>query len=243
MPIIEDKIVAHYKTRSAMPGDDHMHIGGKKATAYFSEKMGFKAGESVLDIGCGLGGPARYIAEHYQARVTGLDLSPDNIDAARALSRGLDIQFDLGNGKDLPYAKGSFDAALMMHVGMNIADKGPVYKAVHTVLKQGGRLGIYDIMSMPAKPGALRFPLPWAEDMQTSFLEAPDVVEGYIQNAGFRILEKENRHDFALTSLGHLLENAEITLPDERRSLLSNLRDSLQEGLCAPYIFIAERLE
>lgn len=239
---IQAKILAHYKSRSSETADDHMHIGGKKATAYFAEKMAFSAGEKVLDIGAGLGGPARFFAQHYGVSVTGIDLSPDNIASARALSTGMPIQFDVGDGLGLPYQDGTFDAALTMHVGMNVDDKPGFYHEIARVLKRGGRLGIYDIMRAESG-GDLAYPLPWATDSQTSFLELPDNIEGYLKDSGFKILYKEDRLSFALEALFRLLSNPDITLSEERRKLLQNLLENLENKCCAPCIFIAERLE
>lgn len=238
---IQDKIQAHYKSRSHETADDHMHIGGKKATAQFAEKMNFKAGERVLDIGCGLGGPARFIAQEYGVSVTGMDLSPDNIAAAKALSTGLSITFDVGDGLGLPYEDQSFDVALTMHVGMNVPDKAGFYREIARILKPGGRLGVYDVMKTGSE--SLTYPLPWAEDAQTSFLEPADSVMEHLKAAGFSITAQECRHDFALEALGKLLSNPEITMSDERRGLLQNLLENLETKRCSPCIFIAERLE
>lgn len=238
---IQTKIQDHYKPRSGETSDDHMHIGGKKATAYFAEKMGFKAGENVLDIGCGLGGPARFFAQNYDIQIRGIDLSPDNIRAAQSLSTGLAIEFDVGDGLGLPYESGAFDTALTMHVGMNVPDKAGFYKEIARVLKPGGRLGVYDIVK--TSEGDLCYPLPWASTSETSFLEATEAMELYLRQAGFSISYQENRHDFALEVLGKLLSNRDIVLSAERRALLENLLENLKNGLCSPTIFIAERLE
>ncbi|MCD8519740.1 MAG: class I SAM-dependent methyltransferase [Alphaproteobacteria bacterium] len=197
---IQSQIQDHYKARISDPSDDHMHIGGKKATAHFAEKMAFKKGESVLDVGCGLGGPARFVAENYDVYVTGIDLSPDNVSAARALSTGLNLRFDLGDGQGLPYEIAAFDAAMVLHVGMNVPDKAALYREIARVLKPGGRLGVYDIFETKVSDDFI-FPMPWAKTPETSFLERPDIVRGYMEQAGFRVISEENRYDFAVGAL------------------------------------------
>lgn len=229
-----DKIRAHYKTAF----DDHMHIGGKAGTAYLGEKMGFKAGESVLDIGSGTGGPARFMAAEYGVRMTGIDLSPDYIAAAQAM--GGDIRFDLGNGRDLPYEDGSFDAVLMMHVGMNVADKKSLYAEAYRVLKDGGRVGLYDVMRVSDAEN-FTFPVPWAEDADTSFLEDYKVIEAMLREIGFRITLSENRYDFALESLGKLLCRDDIHLPPDRLLAVGNLYKNLTSSLCTPYLILCEK--
>ncbi|MCD8566424.1 MAG: class I SAM-dependent methyltransferase [Alphaproteobacteria bacterium] len=238
---IQAKIQEHYKDRLTKTSDDHMHIGGKKATIYFAEKMGFKPGQTLLDVGCGLGGPARFVAETYDVSVTGVDLSPDNINGARALSAGLSLHFDVTDGKNLPYEDSSFDSTMVLHVGMNVPEKSGFYKEIARILKPGGRLGVYDIMLISDERD-LRFPLPWASTSETSFLESPEAIEAYIKQAGFTILLKENRSDFAKESLHKLLTHPDLAPPPERRSIFENLLHNIESGLCSPYIFIAERM-
>jgi cyclopropane fatty-acyl-phospholipid synthase-like methyltransferase len=106
---------------------DEFHIGGRAATEYLSERMMFEKGASCLDVGCGIGGPARYMAKHYDVDVTGIDLTPEFIVMAKELSSALgdsgNTKFDAGSALDMPYADGSFDCATQFHVGMNIEDK------------------------------------------------------------------------------------------------------------------------
>ena len=94
----------------------------------------------ILDIGSGLGGPARYFASRFGCRVTGIDLTPEFCDVARHLTRllGLEdrVRFELGNAF-MPFAEASFDGAYSMNVSMNIADKRAFYGAIHRVLKPG----------------------------------------------------------------------------------------------------------
>jgi cyclopropane fatty-acyl-phospholipid synthase-like methyltransferase len=79
---------------------DEFHIRGRKATLELGEKMNLNARAHVLDIGCGLGGPARTLAETYGCRVTGIDLTQAFCDAATAMSAwvGLDrrVSFQAG---------------------------------------------------------------------------------------------------------------------------------------------------
>lgn len=238
---IQAKVQEHYKNRSTETADDHMHIGGKKGTAYFAEKMNFKTGESLLDVGCGLGGPARFVAETYGVSVTGVDLSPDNISSARALSAGLPLRFDMTDGESLPYENDTFDAAMVLHVGMNVPDKAGFYKEISRILKPGGRLGVYDILK--TGDSALTYPLPWAQDSSTSFLESAEIIQAYIEGAGLNISYKENRYNFALESLKKILSSIEITMSAERRNLLGNLLENIKEERCSPYIFMAERMK
>ena len=102
---------------------DEFHIRGRKATLELGEKMNLNARSHVLDIGSGLGGPARTLAEIYGCRVTGVDLTQAFCDAATAMSDwvGLDsrVSFKQGNATNLPFENQTFDAAMTIHAPKN----------------------------------------------------------------------------------------------------------------------------
>src|SRR5690606_29033436 len=109
------------------------------ATLQLARRMELTTGCHVLDIGSGLGGPARTLAEAHGCRVTGLDLSPDFCETARQLSRwvGLNDRCDFveGDATALPFDAGTFDAAMTIHVGMNIEAKSANYSNAHRTMK------------------------------------------------------------------------------------------------------------
>ena len=152
---------------------DQLHIGGTDATRSVAEGAGLRAGMRVLDVGGGIGGPARYLAHHLGVTVRGVDLTPESVRTAESLTRrsGLEglVQFSVASALELPFDDGSFDAATMLHVGMNIADKAGAFREIHRVLKPGGIFALYDIMS--TSPSAPQFPLPWASTPASSFVE------------------------------------------------------------------------
>jgi ubiquinone/menaquinone biosynthesis C-methylase UbiE len=118
---------------------DEFHIRGRKATLELAEKMNLNADSNVLDIGSGLGGPARTLAETYGCRVTGIDLTQAFCDAAAAMSDwvglGKRVSFRQGDATNLPFANNEFDAAMTIHVAMNIAAKDKMYMEAHRVIK------------------------------------------------------------------------------------------------------------
>jgi ubiquinone/menaquinone biosynthesis C-methylase UbiE len=83
-------------------------------------------------------------------RVTGIDLSPELCDAAQKLSCwvGLSdrVRFSQGDATALTYEPGTFDAAMTIHVAMNIAAKDSVYVGVHKALKPSRIFAVYDIL-------------------------------------------------------------------------------------------------
>jgi MPBQ/MSBQ methyltransferase len=178
-----------------LAGLDQLHAGFGPATEHLLDSLALSPGMRVLDVGCGVGGPARMAAARNGCRVTGIDLSPDFVDLARALTErvGLagDVTFDLGSATALPYPDGSFDRAMLNHVGMNIADKAQVFAEVHRVLAPDGRFAVYEQMRIGE--GRLTFPLPWAEDESSSFVESRDRYVELLEAAGFVIEHEEDR--------------------------------------------------
>jgi SAM-dependent methyltransferase len=178
---------------------DEFHIGGRLATGRFMQQLHLEQGQSVLDLGCGLGGPARYAAHHYGVAVTGVDLTQVFVDTGQALSAmtGQADQVNLVQGSilDLPFESESFDAAYMIHVGMNISDKAGVAREAARVLKLGGIFAIYDVMQVGQ--GTVDFPVPWASTAEQSALDAPDAYRTALLDAGFEILSEADRSGFA----------------------------------------------
>ena len=169
---------------------DEFHIRGRKATLELAEGLGLGAVSRVLDLGSGLGGPARTLAETYGCHVTGIDLTPAFCKAATALSAwvglGDKVSFQQGDATQLPFADGSFDAAMTIHVAMNIAAKDRMYAEARRVLKSGGRFGIYDVVQ--GEGGDVLYPVPWAREPSISHVATPDEMQALLTAAGFKIL-------------------------------------------------------
>ena len=122
---------------------DEFHIGGRPATLHFAEMLGFQAGGRLLDLGCGLGGAARFIAGAYGCHVTGLDLTPGYIEVARLLSERSSteaVAFEVGSALETPFQAEAFDGAYTIHVAMNIRDRAGLYREAARVLKAWCRL-------------------------------------------------------------------------------------------------------
>lgn len=173
------------------------HIRGREATVELAKRMEIGAGSLVLDIGSGLGGPARAIAEAHGCRVTGIDLSAEFCETAQQLSRwvGLSnkVSFSRGDATDLPFASGTFDAAMTLHVGMNIAAKDLLYAGARRVLKPDRIFAVYDILR--GEGGEVLYPVPWARDRSISHLATPSEMRKHLEGAGFRIEAEEDSTD------------------------------------------------
>ena len=168
---------------------DQFHTRGLAATAELAALAGISADLSVLDVGSGVGGPARFLAAAYGCRVTGVDLSESFIDAARYLTERTgqsgQVSFQAANALALPFADGGFDVALLQHVAMNLADRPRLYQEIRRVLRLGGRLATFDIVLTGGEP---HYPVPWARTPATSFLLTGAATREAIETAGFRAL-------------------------------------------------------
>jgi SAM-dependent methyltransferase len=179
---------------------EEFHIGGREASAVFLDQLDLAPDESVLDVGCGLGGVARFAASRYGSRITGVDLTPEFVRTGQVMNTWVNLQdritLEQGSATAMRYEDDSFDKAYMMHVGMNIADKSSLMKEIHRVLKPGGRLGVYDIMRTSGEE--LTFPVPWASEPGGSALATVDEYGLALEAAGFRVSGERNRHEVAV---------------------------------------------
>ncbi len=225
---------------------DEFHIGGRQATIDFTEQFGVRRGMRLLDVGCGLGGAARFFAHEQGCQVTGIDLTDEYISAASALARrvGLaeQVSYRHGNALDLPFAPESFDGAYMFHVGMNIEHKATLFSQVRRVLIPSGIFGIYDVMR--TGPGDLSYPVPWASRRETSFVGDPASYRALLEEAGFEVLKERSRRAFALEFLGQMQAKTatrdpaplglHILMGRNAPEKVANMLDDLTRGLIAP---------
>jgi SAM-dependent methyltransferase len=173
---------------------DQLHAGGAAATRHVLDRLEVGPGMRLLDVGCGIGGTSR-MAAMAGAEVTGIDLTPEFIEAATSLTARTGLQdrvtYVTTAGESAPFEDGSFDAAVMVHVGMNIPRKTVVFSQVHRVLAPGARFAMFE--QMRAADGDLPYPMPWAEDERSSFVETPDEYVAHLEAAGFTVEEVEDR--------------------------------------------------
>ncbi|MEM5340662.1 class I SAM-dependent methyltransferase [Paraburkholderia azotifigens] len=217
---------------------DHFHTRGLAATADLAQLAGISAGMSVLDVGSGVGGPARFLAATYGCRVTGVDLSEPFVDAARYLTQRTGqserVSFQAGSALDLPFDGNAFDAALLQHVAMNIAARAQLYSEIRRVLKPGGRFATYDVVANGGEP---YYPVPWARTPATSFLMTADATREAIEQAGFRTLTWQNDSEAAKAWFAELRAsgpppspNLGVVMGPDFAELTANLGRNLMEG-------------
>jgi ubiquinone/menaquinone biosynthesis C-methylase UbiE len=256
---IRDGILCLGKTPATVTMDDlspvdEFHIGGRRATEELVAQLQLSAADHLIDIGCGLGGAARLVADRYKCRVTGFDLTRDYVEAGNKLCEwlGLEDRVSLQHASALsiPEADGTFSGGYMLHVGMNIKDKGKLFSEAARVMRSGARFGVYDVMR--TANGELGYPLPWATNPETNALAWLEEYKSALLAAGFEILAERSRKDFALTYFNQQrsrLSTAEApaplglqTLMGERRpAQVRNMIEGISGSLIAPVELITRK--
>lgn len=188
-------------TVADLKAGDEFHTGGVLATDNLFAQLSPTHATRVLDVGCGIGGTSRYIVDRYDSTVTGVDLTPEFVETAAALSdlvgHSEKTSFHLGSALEIPVPDAGFDLAVMLHVGMNIEDKAGLFAEVSRALATDGTFALFDVMGgETADP--LAFPLPWSTVAETSFVDAPQVYKDAAAAAGLDLITENDRTGFAL---------------------------------------------
>lgn len=166
---------------------DQFHIGGQPSTRELAQRAGLQPGMHVLDVGGGVGGPARTLASEFGCHVTVLDLSAPFCRAGELLTErtglGDRVIFQQGDALALPFAAGAFDLVWTQHSSMNVPDKRRLYEEIKRVLRPGGRLALHEITAGPLQP--VHFPVPWAREPGQSFLITPEALRSLLGELEF----------------------------------------------------------
>lgn len=234
---------------------DEFHIGGRKATDNLLDQLNFTQDKSILDVGCGLGGASRYIANKYNNYLTGIDLTQEYIDVGNILCEwvGLNERVSLhqGSALSMPFEDEIFDGAIMLHVGMNIDNKTKLFGEVYRVLRPGSFFGVYDVMQV--SKGELTYPVPWATESNTSSLGTPDQYKQILIQSKFKVLKENIRIDFALDFFNSLRQKSNskegpaplglhILMQESTKIKVENMVNNIQNGLVAPVEIIVQKI-
>jgi sarcosine/dimethylglycine N-methyltransferase len=167
---------------------DQFHSGGTDAVDRLLPSLRLEPGLAVLDVGSGLGGPARQVAQVSGATVIGVDITPAYVEAARAITRaaGQDSQVSFVGSDIAALERTDFDAGYTMHVQMNIADKPAFFHDVAQHLRVGARFATFEVCGAGGRPS---LPLPWSVDGTDSYLVTGDELRDTIQASGFDLIE------------------------------------------------------
>ena len=230
---------------------DEFHIGGRAATQRLVDRARIPTGSRVLDVGSGVGGTGRFLAETGHHKVTGVDISPEYVEVANALSTlvGMEesAEFRLGDVCDLPFSSDSFDAAVLLHVGMNIEDKLTAFSEVARVLVGGGVFAVYDIMG--PRDAELEFPVPWASSSHSSYLATSNGYVEVLREAGFEIEDVDDRSEFAKEFFASLREKSgtpprpglQLLMGEEATVRYGNMVEAVEAGVIGPVEILASK--
>ena len=187
----EDGVDPDHPTIAELAAYDQFHGRGLEATEELAAEIDLAPDNHLLDVGSGIGGPARYFAGRFGCRVTGIDLTEEFCQVARHLNAAMyldqRITIENGNALDMPFGDETFDGAYSMNVSMNIADKDALYREIHRVLRPGGWLVLSEIARGPGPD--LTYPTPWARTSASSFLATPDETSSRLKANGFKVAE------------------------------------------------------
>ncbi len=229
---------------------DEFHLRGPAATQELIEILDVGEDSHVLDVGSGLGGPARRLAKATGCRVTGIDLSEDYCAVGNKLTGWLNlserVHLESGDATNLErFAPSSFDAAWSIHVGMNIEDKGSLYANVAQVLKPEAPFVLFDILS--ASTEEPQYPAPWAATPEQSFLASADEMSAHLERAGFSVIEIRDHTSQALTFIDESIAQMKngggppplglhLVLGPTFKEIIAGVRQNLAEGRLAPTV-------
>ncbi len=167
---------------------DELHIGGRGETRNLAKIVKISEGVEVLDVGSGVGGPARTLAGEFGAQVTGLDITEEFCRVARELTKRVGLAdktaFHHGSALEMPFADESFDIVWTQFASMNIHDRNTLYREMFRVLRPGGALAIHEVMGASDTP--LKFPVLWAQESAISFVKPAEWVRQELATVGFR---------------------------------------------------------
>jgi len=231
---------------------DEFHVEGLEATQALAEQMRLQPGMRLLDVGSGIGGPARYFAEAHGCKVTGIDLTDEFVQVAKRLTQLVKlhdrVEFRQASALELPFENGIFDRASMIHVGMNIADKAGVYREVRRVMKAEGIFVVFDIVR--SADGELRYPVPWAQGEETSFVAKPREYRDALVQAGFRVVQERDRRDSAIAFTRRMMARTaqngppilglQLLMGKQTGEMLNNVLVMMEQGILSPLEIYAQ---
>jgi sarcosine/dimethylglycine N-methyltransferase len=206
---------------------EDFHTMGRYATSQLVELIEITSDGEVLDAGTGIGGTARFVADHCGCRVTAVDLTEEYCDTARWLNRlvGLNERISVRQADvtELPFADATFDAVFSQHVQMNVADKSHLYREARRVLVSAGRLALWDITT--GEGGEPDYPLPWADEPGRSHLVTSEQLRAVVESSGFSIAHWNDLTDQAASTMQMVL-----TLPPNPLGLHAFVTDFAEKA-------------
>jgi ubiquinone/menaquinone biosynthesis C-methylase UbiE len=249
-----DGVDPAHPTVEALAPYDHFHGRGLEATEDMAALVTVRPTDHLLDVGSGLGGPARWFSKRFGCRVTGIDLTPEFCEIAEHLTCRLGMESHVrllvGNALAMPFDDGTFEGAYSMFVSMNIPDKARLYREIHRVLKSGGWLVLSEIAR--GKVGDVTYPMPWAATAAESYLSTADDTGKELRSAGFEVEQIKNDLqkvlDFAARSRAAVARGEKppyranaLIHGDAAAATLANVARAYKDGSLMPIEVVARK--
>ncbi len=228
-------------SRRDIAGVDEFHVRGAEISMELAKEINLN-NSRVLDVGCGIGGPGRMLADEFNSKVTGIDISHEFIRTAQKLSELVGLrnktEFIQGDALDLPFDNESFDVVWTQHVQMNINDKTRFYSEIKRVLTDKGILIYYDIFKKDKED--VDYPVPWADYPSVSFLNTITVMDKILKDLGFTKMQTTDQTYKAIQFLKSLFEKIKkdgppklglnVLMGDSTKVKLGNILKGLEEN-------------
>lgn len=153
---------------------DQIHAGGISITKKIANLTDLKKGETILELGGGIGGVARFLAKNYDQYVYNLDLSFSysltGLKLSSLIKEDLKIFFINGDANHIPFKENTFDVVWLQHINMNIFDKKNLFKEIKRVIKNNGIIVFHEWFINNKNDNNLLYPLPWSDTPDYNFL-------------------------------------------------------------------------
>lgn len=232
---------------------DHFHARGFPATKELADVLPIKAGQRIVDIGCGIGGPARYLAKRFECHIDGVDITDPFVKAANQLTKLVGMESPVncvhGDGQRLPYDPKSFDGGISQHVTMNVPDRGAFFGEAFRVLKPGAFFALTE--HGLGDGGEPYHPLPWSKDGSGAYLKRPTETVQILKREGFTEIEVTDTGQKYLEGYNKAIELAEkgetptfavhILLGKLAPQIVRNAARNIEEGRTHPVQIICRK--
>ena len=230
-------------TRKHTSAFDEFHVRGRAVSEELFSNIELNKDSLVLDLGCGLGGTCRMLADKYDCMVHGIDYSEQYISTANSLSKLTDLDdktlFTQADATKLPYPSEQFDLIITQHVQMCIANKEKFYSEVKRVLKKGGRFIYYDVLKK--SDNSQNYPLPWVNDELNNHLINSDQLKDLLHSLNFRRISSQDQTQKGINFLSSFLAKVEdkpailtgqkILMGENAFDKITNLYQALKGGV------------
>lgn len=228
-------------TRKDIARVDEFHVRGVEVSRELAKTANINRSK-VLDIGCGIGGPCRMLANEFNCDTIGIDLSNEYVATANSLSELVGLshktKFIHGDATNLPFQDNTFEVVWTQHVQVNISDKLKFYSEIDRVLTNNGLFIYYEVFKNGN--GEVDYPVPWADDPRISFLEQSSKIDSMLEKLGLIKEQFTDQTENGIIVLERLLDRISkcgtprlglnVLMGETTKDKMSNLLNGLKEG-------------